>query len=475
MTELTSRRRSLVLATVCLAAFAINLDTTIVNVALPDLGRELDATHPRPPVDRRRLQPGLRRAGADRRLARRPVRPPAGAAGRAGSASPLASGIGALVTSADALVVVRFAMGAFAALIFPTTLSIITNAFPDRGERAKAIGIWGAVTGLGVAVGPITGGLLLAHFGWPSVFVALVPVALVALRRRVRARAGVARPAGGAARPARPAPVVGRDRRARLHDHRGAEPRLDRPREPRRLRRRRRVWPSPSSPRAPPRAPDARRHAVPHTRLLGGERRGDGRVLRAVRLHLPGHAVLPVHPRLRHALDRRADPAGGDHHRRRLGGRRRAGAGRIGTRVVVTTGLVLFGSSFGWIALSHRRSCPTTAIVGADGAHGPRPRPDLDAGDRVDPQRPAAGQGRRRVRGQRRDPRGRRHARRRRARQHLHHPVRPPPDARRRSAACRPTSSRPRRTRSPPRWPPSATRTALPHNGSCSTACTRRS
>jgi EmrB/QacA subfamily drug resistance transporter len=72
-------------------------------------------------------------------------------------------------------------MGASAAVIFPTTLSIITNAFPDRRQRAKAIGVWGAVTGLGVAIGPVTGGLLLAHFGWPSVFVALVPVALLAL------------------------------------------------------------------------------------------------------------------------------------------------------------------------------------------------------------------------------------------------------------------------------------------------------
>ncbi|HKF35178.1 MAG TPA: MFS transporter, partial [Jatrophihabitantaceae bacterium] len=71
-------------------------------------------------------------------------------------------------------------MGSFAALIFPTTLSIITNAYPDRGERAKAIGVWGAVTGLGVAVGPVTGGLLLAHFWWGSVFLALLPVAVIA-------------------------------------------------------------------------------------------------------------------------------------------------------------------------------------------------------------------------------------------------------------------------------------------------------
>jgi EmrB/QacA subfamily drug resistance transporter len=180
MTELTSRRRLLVLATVCLAAFAINLDTTIVNVALPDLGRQLGATT-------RNLQwivDGYNLAFAALvltagSLGDRFGRRPALLTGLAAFA--LSSGIGALMTSASALVVVRFVMGASAAVIFPTTLSIITNAFPDRGERAKAIGLWGAVTGLGVAIGPVTGGLLLAHFGWPSVFVALVPVALLAL------------------------------------------------------------------------------------------------------------------------------------------------------------------------------------------------------------------------------------------------------------------------------------------------------
>jgi cyanate permease len=68
----------------------------------------------------------------------------------------------------------------FAALIFPTTLSVITNTFQDRGERARAVGAWGAVGGLGVAIGPVLGGLLLTQFSWPSVFVALVPVSLVA-------------------------------------------------------------------------------------------------------------------------------------------------------------------------------------------------------------------------------------------------------------------------------------------------------
>jgi EmrB/QacA subfamily drug resistance transporter len=180
MTELTARRRLLVLATVCLAAFAINLDTTIVNVALPDLGRQLGATT----RDLQWIVDGYNLAFAALvltagSLGDRFGRRPALLIGLASFA--LSSGIGAAVTSASALVAVRFVMGVSAAVIFPTTLSIIANAFPDRRERAKAIGLWGAVTGLGVAVGPVTGGLLLAHFGWPSVFVALVPVALLAL------------------------------------------------------------------------------------------------------------------------------------------------------------------------------------------------------------------------------------------------------------------------------------------------------
>jgi EmrB/QacA subfamily drug resistance transporter len=169
-----------ILATVCLAAFAINLDTTIVNVALPDLGRQLSATT----RDLQWIVDGYNLAFAALvltagSLGDRFGRRPALLIGLAAFA--LSSGVGATVASAGSLVAIRFVMGASAAIIFPTTLSIITNTFPDRRDRAKAIGVWGAVTGLGVAVGPMTGGILLAHFGWPSVFVALVPVALVAL------------------------------------------------------------------------------------------------------------------------------------------------------------------------------------------------------------------------------------------------------------------------------------------------------
>jgi EmrB/QacA subfamily drug resistance transporter len=180
MTRPGTTKRYAILATVCLAAFAINLDTTIVNVALPDLGRQLHATT----TDLQWIVDGYNLAFAALVLTAGSVgdrfgRRPALLLGLGGFA--VASAVGASVGSVSALIAVRFVMGAFAALIFPTTLSIITNAFPNRAERAKAVGIWGAVTGIGVAVGPVTGGLLLAHFTWPAVFVALVPVAVLAL------------------------------------------------------------------------------------------------------------------------------------------------------------------------------------------------------------------------------------------------------------------------------------------------------
>ena len=168
-----------VLAAVCLAAFTINLDTTIVNVALPDLGRQLHANT----QDLQWIVDGYNLAFAALVLTAGSIgdrfgRRPALLMGLIGFA--VFSGIGAAVGSPGALIAVRFIMGVCAALIFPTTLSVINNAFPDRSRRRAAIGVWGAVTGLGVAVGPVTGGFLLAHFSWPSVFLALIPVALVA-------------------------------------------------------------------------------------------------------------------------------------------------------------------------------------------------------------------------------------------------------------------------------------------------------
>src|SRR3954471_11754568 len=167
-----------ILITVCAAVLAINLDTTIVNVALPTISEKLEA-------GTRQLQwivDGYNLAFAALVLAAGSLsdkygRRPALIIGLLGFAA--ASAAGALVTSAEALIATRFLMGACAALIFPTTLSIISNTFRDRKERAAALGVWGAVVGVGVAAGPVTGGLLLEHFPWGSVFWALVPLALL--------------------------------------------------------------------------------------------------------------------------------------------------------------------------------------------------------------------------------------------------------------------------------------------------------
>jgi EmrB/QacA subfamily drug resistance transporter len=91
-----------------------------------------------------------------------------------------ASVASAFVTSPDALIVTRGAMGVGAAAIPSLSLSIITNLFPS-GERGRAIGIWSAAMGLGVGIGPVAGGFLLEHWWWGSIFLVNVPIVALAV------------------------------------------------------------------------------------------------------------------------------------------------------------------------------------------------------------------------------------------------------------------------------------------------------
>src|SRR6185369_3000419 len=92
----------------------------------------------------------------------------------------LASLASAYSHSPTQLIYARALMGIGAAAIMPSTLSIISNVFDPR-ERGKAIGIWAGAVGLGVAIGPIVGGLLLEHFWWGSVFLINVPIIVAGL------------------------------------------------------------------------------------------------------------------------------------------------------------------------------------------------------------------------------------------------------------------------------------------------------
>ena len=87
----------------------------------------------------------------------------------------------ALSRTTGELIASRAAMGVAAALIYPATLALLTNAFTNERERATAIGIWSGVSGLAVAIGPVTGGLLLRHFAWSSVFYVSVPTVIMAV------------------------------------------------------------------------------------------------------------------------------------------------------------------------------------------------------------------------------------------------------------------------------------------------------
>jgi EmrB/QacA subfamily drug resistance transporter len=168
------------LGVLCLSLLVIVIDSTIVNVALPTLSRQLHASSSGLQwiVDAYTLTFAalLLLAGA---IADRYGRHHALAGGLAVFA---AGSLAAAFTSTTAeLIAARAVMGIGGAFIMPATLSIISSVFTDPAERIKAIGLWSAVSGLGVAIGPVAGGWLLTHFSWDSIFLVNLPIVAVAL------------------------------------------------------------------------------------------------------------------------------------------------------------------------------------------------------------------------------------------------------------------------------------------------------
>jgi EmrB/QacA subfamily drug resistance transporter len=174
------RTRWAVLGVLCVTVLIINLDNTVLNVALPTLVRDLRATS----SDLQWIVDAyiivfaglMLTAGSQAdRLGRKKVF----LAGLAVFAA--ASAWAAFSGSVGVLIAARACMGVGGALMFPATLSVITDVFPDPGERQRAIALWAGTSGIGVALGPIIGGLLLSHFWWGSVFLINVPIAAAGL------------------------------------------------------------------------------------------------------------------------------------------------------------------------------------------------------------------------------------------------------------------------------------------------------
>ena len=178
--ESVHSRRWWALAVLCSSLLIISLDNTILNVALPALTEQLNAST----SQLQWIVDGYTLVFAGLLLT-------AGSLGdRFGRKTFLAIGLvvfamGSLSatfsTTSTMLALSRAVMGVGAALIMPATLSLLTNIFRDNRERGRAIGAWAAVAGGGGAIGPVIGGFLLQHFWWGSVFLVNVPVCIVAL------------------------------------------------------------------------------------------------------------------------------------------------------------------------------------------------------------------------------------------------------------------------------------------------------
>jgi MFS transporter, DHA2 family, methylenomycin A resistance protein len=168
------------LAVICTGYFMVILDTTVTNVALPAIGRGLhgSVTGLQWVVDAYTLSFAalLLTGGA---LAERAGGRRVFAAGLVVFAA--ASAACGVAPSLGVLVAARLVQGAGAAVLVPSSLLLLQAAYPDQRARSRALGLWGAIAGIGAASGPIVGGLLVSAWSWRGVFFLNLPIALAGL------------------------------------------------------------------------------------------------------------------------------------------------------------------------------------------------------------------------------------------------------------------------------------------------------
>ncbi|WP_448952054.1 MFS transporter [Labrys neptuniae] len=178
--SLSRRQHGLALATLCLAVLIAQVDTAVVNLAVRPIGQAFSAGMGALQwvVDGYNLVYAvmLLTGGLLADLKGRRLVFMAGAA-----IFTVASLACAVAPTVEALIGARALAGLGAALLMPSSLAILRVMWPDPAERGRALGIWAACNGLAMAIGPTLGGVLLHAFGWPSIFLVVVPVGLAAL------------------------------------------------------------------------------------------------------------------------------------------------------------------------------------------------------------------------------------------------------------------------------------------------------
>ncbi|MFE9428573.1 MFS transporter [Kitasatospora sp. NPDC006697] len=199
--EPTAARRTLILAICCMSLFIVGIDNTIVNVALPAIQHDLHAS-----------VSGLQWVISAYTVVIASLLLLAGSTGdRFGrrrvfqiglALFTLGSVLCSLAPGLQWLIAARVVQAAGGSMLNPVAMGIITNTFTGAAERARAIGVWGAVAGVSMSLGPVIGGLLVGSVGWQAIFWINLPVGLAAMALAQRYV-----PESRAARPRRPDPV----------------------------------------------------------------------------------------------------------------------------------------------------------------------------------------------------------------------------------------------------------------------------